>query len=128
MKELGAWVWGKQIKGREIRSGKGARYKNFGWKDRAFHLRELEPRGDKTVVFFQPYSCLRLPSPHPGSRHSFLLSPFYISVFLGVCVVCTVCCVEVRGQPVEWELVLTFHHVDPLGRTQEVKLGSKHLL
>lgn len=40
VKELGAWVWGKQIKSREIRSGKGARYKDFGWKDRVLYLRE----------------------------------------------------------------------------------------
>lgn len=77
-------------------------------------------------------SVLRLPpSALSPPRQPSLIPSFsllYFCVFVGVCVVCTVCCVEVRGQPVEWELVLTFHHVDASGRTQEAKLGSKHLL
>jgi hypothetical protein len=47
VKELGAWVWGKQIKGLEIRPGKGARYKDFGWKARDLYLRE--PRAKRGV-------------------------------------------------------------------------------
>lgn len=90
------------------------------------YLREPRAKtGDRTVVFFQAYSCLHLPSTHPGSLHSLLPSPFNLNVY--VCA-CAVCYVEVRGQPVEWELVLFFYHVDPIGRTQMVRPGSKHLL
>lgn len=84
VKELGDWVWGKQIKGWEIRSEKGARYKDFGWKDRALYLREPRAKRGGKSWFFQPYSCLCLTSTNPGSPHSFLLSPFYMYVCMCV--------------------------------------------
>lgn len=119
---MGKWPWalpssesegagslgvGKADKRAEIRSGKGARYKDFGfgWKDRALYLGEPRAkRGGKTVVS----SKLRAVSPacplptQAALTHSFL-PPLHFCVYVRACVLCAVCSAEVRGQPVEWE-------------------------
>lgn len=98
--ELGAWVWGKQIKGQEIKSGKAARYKNFGWKDRALYLREPTAKGGGKTVFSSLLAASACPLPTQAVlTHSFPTSPLYLCVY-----VCAhMCDVEVRGQPVEGE-------------------------
>lgn len=117
-------MWGKQIKGREIRSGQGARSQGQGFPPR-------EPgatRSDKSVAFSpQFHSCL--PLSMKASVIHFSL-PFFLFIFICACA-CMYNMVCMWGSEAnQWsgELVRSFHHVEPMSQTVVIRLGSKHLL
>lgn len=113
-------MWGKQIKGREIRSGQGARSQGQGFPPR-------EPgatRSDKSVAFPpQLHSCLPL-SMKASVIHFFL--PFFLFIFICACACMynVVCMWGSEANQWSGELAHSFHHEEPMSQTVVIRLGS----
>lgn len=82
-REWEAWVWGKQIKGREIRSGQGARSQGQGFPPREPGAKVLLPHPQLHII-----TASLSPQRHLSS--TFL--PFFIFIFIAhACTIWHVC-------------------------------------